>query len=193
MRYGFIITVLCAVLVFNGCKDKEEDQQQAAQTETVIEAPVESSIEPLQVPQIIYQDQETEEDDDQYAIGARIRKQNGEEGFYHLELMLTEAEQQRGMMFREPLPPKHAMMFIFEQPFVNSFWMKNVFYPLDILFVGQDGVIHHIQHNAEPMSEELITANAPSRAIIELNGGEAKEKGLAVGDVVLHNAFTAEK
>ena len=97
------------------------------------------------------------------------------------------------MMFREPLSPNHGMMFIFEKPFTQSFWMKNVFNPLDMLFIGANGTIHHIEHMAEPESETMISANAPSRAVLELNGGEAKARGIAIGDVLVHNAFTSKK
>jgi len=46
---------------------------------------------------------------------------------------------------------------------------------------------------AEPQSETMISAAQPSRAVLELNGGEAKARGIAVGDVLVHNAFTSKK
>lgn len=197
MRYGFIITVLMAVLVFNGCKDKEKE---AAAPEVTYEDQMESNIEPLVVPKVVYEDEEGGNAPDAeapakpiYDKNARIRKANGEEVFYHTELAITEKQQLKGLMFREGLLPDYGMLFIFEEPFIQGFWMRNVFMPLDMLFVGEDGVVHHIQHMAAPMNDNVISASAPSRAVFELAGGEAKAQGIAVGDVILHNAFTSKK
>ena len=203
MKYFLTLAVCLSVITLTACKEDVAPEVAAQEAEAVMEKAASSDVEPLQVPKIIYQDQlegaqaesnvEITSIEPAYDNGGRIRKANGEEIFYHLELMLTPKQQQNGMMFREPLLANHGMIFIFEELFTRSFWMKNVFYPLDMLFIGPDGVIHHIEHMAEPQSETMISAAQPSRAVLELNGGEAKARGIAVGDVLVHNAFTSKK
>ena len=47
-------------------------------------------------------------------------------------------ERAKGLMFRKDLPKGHGMLFVFDEPEVLSFWMKNTVIPLDILFFGGD-------------------------------------------------------
>ncbi|HEX2752795.1 MAG TPA: DUF192 domain-containing protein, partial [Alphaproteobacteria bacterium] len=61
--------------------------------------------------------------------------------------------------------------------------------PLDMLFVGTDGSIVNIHHNATPLSLTGIPSQMPVTAVIELNGGRAEEAGIKIGDRVLHPYF----
>jgi hypothetical protein len=68
-------------------------------------------------------------------------------------------------------------------------WMRNTLIPLDMLFVDAQGRIVNIHERAVPESLDTITAAAPVRAVIELNGGTAARLGIAPGDRVQHTIF----
>ncbi len=64
--------------------------------------------------------------------------------------------------------------------------------PLDMLFLDKSGVITHIQENAVPYSEAIISSNGAVLYVIELNGGIARKLGLAVGDKVTSATISAK-
>jgi len=95
----------------------------------------------------------------------------------------TPAEQAKGLMYRkEPLGPNTAGLFIYDKPEMRSFWMKNTYIPLDIVFLDENGEIIGIHLNAKPESEESIESPAPAQYVIELDAGEASALALRAGD-----------
>ena len=110
---------------------------------------------------------------------------------FDVEVMRTDAERERGLMFRKSMPAQHGMLFDFhsEQPVV--FWMKDTLIPLDMIFVAQDGRVVSVKHDAKPMDETLISSGAPTLGVIELNAGIASKIGVAVGDRVKNPIFHA--
>ena len=72
-----------------------------------------------------------------------------------------------------------------------SFWMKNTYIPLDLLFVDARGKVLHIFERATPLSLEPMGIEAPVRAVFEIKGGESARRGIRVGDRVRHPAFGA--
>lgn len=110
---------------------------------------------------------------------------------FTVELALTPEQHARGLMFRTELPERHGMLFDFGVEQQLSFWMRNTLIPLDMLFIGRDGVIRHLHENATPLSEEPIPSRWPARAVLEIIGGSARRLGVAVGDRVVHRIFAA--
>ena len=102
----------------------------------------------------------------------------------------TGPSRQRGLMFIESLPADHGMLFLFERPQFASFWMKNTYLSLDIVFIGPDGVIVNIARDTEPLSVKSIGSMAPVAAVLELVAGTAMRIGLTAGDRVVHPAFS---
>ena len=96
---------------------------------------------------------------------------------------VSPAEQAKGLMYRkEPLGPNTAGLFIYNKPEMRSFWMKNTYIPLDIVFLDENGEIIGIHLNAKPHSEESIESPAPAQYVIELDAGECSALALRVGD-----------
>jgi uncharacterized membrane protein (UPF0127 family) len=96
---------------------------------------------------------------------------------------ISPAEQAKGLMHRkEPLGPNAAGLFIYDKPEMRSFWMKNTYIPLDIVFLDENGEIVGIHLNAKPESEESIESPAPAQYVIELDAGQASALALRVGD-----------
>ena len=108
---------------------------------------------------------------------------------FSVELATTEAERERGLMFRKELPEGHGMLFDFHQEQPVSFWMHNTYIPLDMIFIRGDGRILRIAENAQPMSDRLIPSGGPVRAVLEVIGGTAGRLGIAPGDRVISPIF----
>jgi uncharacterized membrane protein (UPF0127 family) len=108
---------------------------------------------------------------------------------FTVELAVTDADRQRGLMFRKELPEGHGMLFDFQRDQELGFWMKNTYIPLDMIFITGDGRIHRIAENTEPLSERVVPSNGPVRAVFEVIAGTARKLGIAPGDRVAHPIF----
>lgn len=92
---------------------------------------------------------------------------------FRVEVARTEAEQEKGLMFRTDLPADGGMLFPFAKPKLASFWMKNTAIPLDMIFVRADGSIDRIAENTIPESLEPVVSGGEVAAVLELAGGTA--------------------
>ena len=106
---------------------------------------------------------------------------------FKVELARTDAEQQRGLMFRTDIARDGGMLFAPYPPEGGpprdaNFWMKDTPSPLDILYIRADGTIARIAENTVPFSEATIPSGEPVSAVLEINGGRAAELGIAEGD-----------
>ena len=101
---------------------------------------------------------------------------------FTIELALTGAQMEQGLMFRHSLAPDAGMLFDFGAATNVTMWMKNTFIPLDMLFLDGNGRILDIHQRAVPQSLDMISAKAPARYVIELNGGTAERLGIEPGD-----------
>ena len=97
------------------------------------------------------------------------------------ELAVTEAERQRGLMFREELKEDQGMLFIFEREGIYAFWMKNMRFPIDILWLDKEKMVVHIESEVPPCPRDPCPSYAPSQAaqyVLELRSGWVKRHGL---------------
>ena len=108
---------------------------------------------------------------------------------YGVEVMRTAAEKERGLMYRKSMATDRGMLFQYDADQPVTFWMKNTYIPLDMVFIRHDGRVVDIARNAKPMDETLIDAKAPSSGVLELNAGAADAIGLKVGGAVKHPFF----
>jgi uncharacterized protein len=108
---------------------------------------------------------------------------------FQVELAVTPAERAQGLMFRESLADDHGMLFDFGSAKPVSMWMRNTFIPLDIIFIRANGSISRIARNARPLSDDVIASGEPVTAVLELRGGLTDERGIDVGDQVVHALF----
>jgi len=101
-----------------------------------------------------------------------------------VEIADTPMEQTRGLMFRTDLPEDHGMLFIFDRPGKNRFWMKNTLIPLDILWMDDRKRIIHIEYQVPPCKMDPCPAYGPSAEshyVLEVKAGVAHKRGLRVG------------
>ena len=105
------------------------------------------------------------------------------------EVMTTNGERAKGLMFRRSLPAKSGMLFVYDRPQAATMWMKNTYIPLDMVFIASDGTIKHVHANAVPLSTDAVPSQFPVRAVLEINGGSARLLGIKPGDKVKHPIF----
>tara|TARA_B100000963_G_scaffold22278_1_gene16686 strand:+ start:179 stop:607 length:429 start_codon:yes stop_codon:yes gene_type:complete len=90
------------------------------------------------------------------------------------EVMITESQQARGMMYRKSLDKDKGMLFLFNEPKRAVFWMKNTYIPLDLIFIKKGGGIDSIHENLEPLSTKKIKSRNDVIAVLEISGGLVK-------------------
>jgi len=119
----------------------------------------------------------------------RLRGDWGET-LFNIELADTPQERSRGLMFREFMARNAGMLFVYDQPQRASFWMKNTLISLDMLFVDQNGSVTRIHHQAEPGNLAPLEGGDAVYAVLEINGGLARQYGISVGTVLQHEIFS---
>jgi uncharacterized membrane protein (UPF0127 family) len=108
---------------------------------------------------------------------------------FAVEMAVTPEDQARGLMFRRELPEGQGMLFDFQREQPATFWMKNTYVSLDMIFIRADGTIVRIAENTVPLSEALVPSGGPVRAVLEVVAGTARKLGIAPGDRVAHPIF----
>lgn len=111
---------------------------------------------------------------------------------HQFEVWIADDEQRRarGLMFVTQMKPNHGMLFLYPQPQRIAMWMKNTHIPLDMLFVSAEGRVERVVENTTPMSTTTIESGKPVLAVIELNGGTARQMNIRAGAQVMHPAFS---
>ena len=111
----------------------------------------------------------------------------------NIELARTEAEIEKGLMFRTRLPEENGMLFIFPDADVRYFWMKNTLVPLDMIFIAADGTIVSIQKNVQPCrtdSCQIYPSIYPAKYVLEVNGNFTEKNDIKIGEVLDLKKFT---
>jgi len=101
-----------------------------------------------------------------------------------VEVARTPEEQQRGLMFRTELKPDAGMLFVYQRDGDHSFWMKNTYIPLDMIFITADGRVAGVVENAEPLTTTSRQVGTPSRYVLEVNAGFFRRHGIQPGSPV---------
>ncbi|MDB5730381.1 MAG: hypothetical protein JWQ03_276 [Variovorax sp.] len=103
-------------------------------------------------------------------------------GMYQIDAQLATApaEHQTGLMYREAMPQQEGMLFVFAQPSVQCFWMKNTLIPLTAAFVADDGRIVNLA-DMKPRTLESHCSDEPVRFVLEMNQGWFARKNIKKG------------
>ena len=111
-------------------------------------------------------------------------------GMYQIDTQVaqTEAQRQIGLMFRQEMPQHEGMLFVFEQPATQCFWMKNTLLPLTAAFVADDGTIVNLA-DMKPQTTDSHCSTKPVRFVLEMNQGWFAKKGLKAGSRLSGVAF----
>jgi uncharacterized membrane protein (UPF0127 family) len=112
-----------------------------------------------------------------------IKTRHGDTILIRLEVASTEQERETGLMNRTSLDPDAGMVFVWDAPVLESFWMENTYVPLSVAFLAPDGTIQEIQ-DMQPLTTTLHTPLQPYQYAIEVNLGFFARYGIQTGDRV---------
>jgi uncharacterized membrane protein (UPF0127 family) len=98
-----------------------------------------------------------------------------------VEVVRTDQQRARGLMFRRDLPRDHGMLFTFEETAEHPFWMHNTLIALDMIHLGDDRRVVGVVANAQPRTDTLRTVGKPSRYVVEVSAGEAAAHAVGPG------------
>jgi uncharacterized membrane protein (UPF0127 family) len=122
-----------------------------------------------------------------------IATQSGRKVVFQVEVADTPAKRELGLQYRKELGSDRGMIFLFAAEAPQTFWMKNTPIPLDMIFIDRDRKIVGIVEQAVPYSLESRSVGVPSRYVLEINGGLAKEHGIKTGDSVGFEGISTER
>lgn len=103
---------------------------------------------------------------------------------FHIELATNDPQRMRGLMFRREMKDDWGMLFIYPDDRPLSFWMKNTYIPLDMVFIDSRGEVLGMIEGAEPLTLSPRTIGKPGRYVLELNAGVARKRGIAPGQIM---------
>lgn len=103
-------------------------------------------------------------------------------GMHRIDAQVAVAplERQIGLMNRPEMPQHEGMLFVFEQPSQQCFWMKNTLLPLTAAFVADDGTIVNLE-DMKPQTLDSHCSKKPVRFVLEMNQGWFAKKGIKAG------------
>ena len=111
-------------------------------------------------------------------------------GMYQIDAQVAATPEQRatGLMYRQDMPQHEGMIFIFEQPQVQCFWMKNTLMPLTAAFVADDGTIVNLA-DMKPLSQNSHCSEKPVRFVLEMKQGWFASKQIKKSYVLKSSLF----
>lgn len=115
-------------------------------------------------------------------------------GMHLIQAQVAATPEQRatGLMYRADMPANEGMLFVFEQPAVQCFWMKNTLLPLTAAFVADDGSIVNLV-DMKPQTLDSHCSEKPVRYVLEMNQGWFAKRGLQAGSRLGGAPFEAKR
>ncbi|MEM0441006.1 MAG: DUF192 domain-containing protein [Candidatus Caldarchaeum sp.] len=114
----------------------------------------------------------------------------------YVEVAEDDVEKARGLSGRESLPPDWGMLFIFDRPGMYSFWMYEMRFPIDIIWINETFHIVFMVENAPPCLPSDVCVpyapNAQAKYVLEINAGLVERYGIKVGDRVVFSSGLAD-
>jgi len=112
------------------------------------------------------------------------------EAAVHVEVVATDPLIEKGLMYRQHLPPDDGMLFLMGVEDDWRFWMKNTLIPLDIMFITRDMTVAGILFDMRPLDTKSKGVDRPTLYVLEVNAGWAKAHGIAAGAKVAFEGVT---
>jgi uncharacterized membrane protein (UPF0127 family) len=100
-------------------------------------------------------------------------------------MVTTAAAQEKGLSGRASLAPDSGMLFVFQNEAQRCFWMKDMQFPLDIIWVNKDKRVVYIQPELSPSTyPDSFCPKPPAQYVIELNAGQATQASIRIGETL---------
>lgn len=125
-----------------------------------------------------------------------FRSPDGQKNLIRLDIEIADDSYQRaqGLMFRKSMPDTHGMLFTFERAEEQSFWMRNTYIPLDILYINERLEVVSIQKNCATLSDKPLPSGKPVQYVVEINAGLSDKLGIKPGSKIAWvNQVTGEE
>ena len=106
---------------------------------------------------------------------------------FNVEIADTDLKRKTGLQCRTKIELNEGMLFIWKKEDFRSFWMKNTFIPLDIIFLNKMYEIVDIFYDAKPLSLKLISSNKKAKYVLELNKGVFASYKFELKDKIIIN------
>lgn len=114
----------------------------------------------------------------------RVRFAEPHAGELDAEIVRSQHDTSRGLMYRKSLPEGRGMLFDLRAREDHKFWMHNTCIPLDLIFIDFDGLVVGIVENAPTLNDESRSVGCPSRWVLEVNAGWSRRHGVRAGQRV---------
>jgi len=114
-------------------------------------------------------------------------------GMFQIDAQVAANDMQRsiGLMHRENMPQHEGMLFVFDQPSIQCFWMKNTLLPLTAAFVEDDGTIANLADMA-PQTTQSHCSIKPVQFVLEMHQGWFQKKSIGTGFRLQGTPFIAK-
>mgnify|MGYP005861519407 CR=1 FL=1 len=107
---------------------------------------------------------------------------------FEIELAQSDYEKETGLMHRKTMKPNQGMLFVYTtEKSRPTFYMKNTYIPLDLIYLNSKKEIVDFNLNTTPLSEDWISSNIPSTYVLEVNAGTVETLNLKLGDFIVLN------
>jgi len=103
------------------------------------------------------------------------------------EIALTMDQQVKGLMFRRSIPRNYGMLFVYSDEDIRSFWMKNTWIRLDLVFLNRNRQVVDMFVDVPPCVSDpcpSYTSKIPAQYVLEIRGDLSRELKLKVGDTL---------
>ena len=111
-------------------------------------------------------------------------------GMHQIDAQVAQTIEQRttGLMHRKEMPQHEGMLFVFERPTIQCFWMKDTLLPLSVAFVADDGTIVNLA-DMKPLALDSHCSDKQVRFVLEMNQGWFAKKGVKPGTKLAGDPF----
>ncbi len=106
-----------------------------------------------------------------------------------VQVAQTPEQQQTGLMFRKTMGTNEGMLFVFDEPRQQCFWMKNTLLPLSVAFIDDSGRVANID-DMKPQTLDSHCSTRPVRFVLEMNVGWFDKRGIKAGSKFVGEPFT---
>ena len=101
-----------------------------------------------------------------------------------IEIADNNFERQTGLMYRKKMDNDKGMLFIFDTSEIKSFYMKNTYISLDILYINSNNTIINIIESTQPLNETSLFSDLPVKYVLEINAGLSKKWNIKKGSKI---------
>jgi hypothetical protein len=110
---------------------------------------------------------------------------------YYVDVARTQIEQGKGLAIYEGIPQDKGMIFPFSSPDYYTFWMKDMRFPIDIIYINRNKIVDIFNSVPAPKSEnQMLPIYRPKEKadmVLEINAGQSKKYNFKIGDVIKIN------